>query len=362
MTGFQVTLSVVIVAGVVLTAFIALEHITGRRKERHSWFRFARGLIVSILIAQMAAVGLGLYRAHPRVLFLFLTLLYLISPLEYIRNYMFLHPGRAIPAYLRLPLLPAVPLFFLELWIYTKPLDAQRALAGAFFGDPLNHPMIWVFLGCLLVTVLYMVMLLWMQIAALRENAAGAPLRFSIALTVITLVSVALSCVYIVDRDGDFMLMGAAGISLTVILYFLFKNRFPDFFQLLAAGMKSNRYRKALAKGLDHRAIHERLLDLMRDERLYTDMDLRLNDVAARLLIRPHQLSQILNEQGKTDFRNYVNRFRIDEAKRLLADTPDRSVISICFEVGFNSKTSFNITFRKMTGLSPRAYREKAAR
>jgi YesN/AraC family two-component response regulator len=81
--------------------------------------------------------------------------------------------------------------------------------------------------------------------------------------------------------------------------------------------------------------------------------------VAARLLIRPHQLSQILNERNKTDFRNYVNRFRIDEARRLLVEEPDRSIITICFEVGFNSKTSFNITFKKMTGLSPKEYREK---
>jgi YesN/AraC family two-component response regulator len=79
-------------------------------------------------------------------------------------------------------------------------------------------------------------------------------------------------------------------------------------------------------------------------------------------MISTHQLSQLINEQSKTDFRNYVNSFRIDEAKTLLILEPERSIISICFHVGFNSKAAFNKAFKKVVGCSPGEFRETCSK
>jgi transcriptional regulator GlxA family with amidase domain len=157
----------------------------------------------------------------------------------------------------------------------------------------------------------------------------------------------------------EFILLGASGISFQFIIYFLFKNRFSDFFKLFVREMRQTRYKRTIIKGIDQRAVNERLAELMEQEKLYRDMDLRMKDVAERLLLTPHQFSRLVNENIKTDFRNYVNTFRVREAMRLLVERPERSIITICFEVGFSSKTSFNVTFKKMTGLSPKEYREK---
>ncbi len=359
MTGFHVLMTVIIATGLVLTAFTAVEHITGCPKNQRSYLRFFRGTITSILIAQLGAMGFGLHREYPSVLFMFFTLLYLNSPLEYIRFYTFLNPQKAIPISLKVPLVPVLPLFLMELYIYSRPYRQKAAMIGNFFADPLHHPMIYVFAACLLVTVAYTVLQLGVEIAALRDSDRKGPLRFSVMMSVIALASIVVSCMYLFTLDPDYILLGASGICITTTVYFLFKNRFPDFFQLLAREIHLKRYRRSLLKGLDPGMIHEHLSRLMNDEKLYRDMDLRMNDVAKRLMIKPHQLSQALNEQVKTDFRNFVNRFRIDEARRLLVEEPDRSIITICFEVGFNSKTSFNITFKKATGMSPKEYREK---
>ncbi len=362
MTCARVVMSAVICSGLVITAFTAIEHITGYPKNRRNYFRFFRGIIISVLIAQMSVIGFGGYRAHPSSLFLFFTLIYLSSPLEYIRYHTFLYPGRKIPLPVKASLLPLLPVFVLEVFIHTRPFGQKAALFNGFFSDPFHHRLIYVLAACLLVNVFFFCLLLGTEITSLKKSALKGPMRFSIMISVITLVSIALSCVYYFTLNTDFILLGTAGICLSTILYFLFKNRFPDFFQLLVREMKQERYRRTLLKGIDHAAVHERLSDLMREEKLYQDMDLRMKDVAARLLITPHQFSQLLNERIKTDFRNFVNRYRVDEARRLLLENPERSIISICFEVGFNSKTSFNITFKKMTGLSPKEYREKSGK
>ncbi len=358
MNYFHITAKIIIASGIVITALTAIEHITGRLRDRRDYFRFFRGMIISVLIAQLAAIGLGYHLEHYFVLFPFLTFLYLHSPLEFIRYYRFLHPGRKIPGGLKLSILPAVPLFILELYIQLLPQGRKRLLFEEFYGDPLGHWMIYVYFACILVLISYACLLLYVQIDALKESALKRPLRFSIMMSIVFLASVVIMCMYWFTMDSDLVLLGDALISLLVIVYFLFKNRFPVFFQLLAREMRLKRYRRTLLEGLNLEAIHERLSELMNDERLYQDMDLRMSDVAAQLMITPHQLSQLLNERNKTDFRNYVNHFRIDEAKKLLVEEPERSVISICFHVGFNSKTAFNITFKKMTGSSPKEFRE----
>ena len=58
------------------------------------------------------------------------------------------------------------------------------------------------------------------------------------------------------------------------------------------------------------------------------------------------------------DFSNFINRYRVDEAKKLLGEDPDRTVLTICYHVGFGSKTSFNVTFKEYTGMTPTRYRD----
>jgi AraC-like DNA-binding protein len=76
-------------------------------------------------------------------------------------------------------------------------------------------------------------------------------------------------------------------------------------------------------------------------------------------MVTPHQLSEILNERLNMNFSSYLNGFRVREAERLLVKRGDRSIIEIAFEVGFNSKASFNNHFLKQTGLTPSEYRKR---
>jgi AraC-like DNA-binding protein len=100
---------------------------------------------------------------------------------------------------------------------------------------------------------------------------------------------------------------------------------------------------------------------LMQEQRLYLDAAINIDGLATMVGSNRHHLSQVLNERLKKSFYDYINHFRIEEAKVLLAD-PGRSkhkIASIAYDAGFNSLSTFNDVFRKSTGLTPSQFRKQ---
>ena len=78
------------------------------------------------------------------------------------------------------------------------------------------------------------------------------------------------------------------------------------------------------------------------------------------LSVPQHHLSQILNEKLNQNFFDFVNNYRIQEAKKLLV-SPDGgllTILAIAEEVGFNSKSAFNNAFKKVTNTTPSEFRK----
>lgn len=105
-----------------------------------------------------------------------------------------------------------------------------------------------------------------------------------------------------------------------------------------------------------------KITTLMEQEKLYQETELTLQQLARTLQVPSYQVSQALNEGMKKNFYDLINGYRVEEAKRLLLDPQNTSytILSVGFEAGFNSKTTFNTVFKKFTGLTPTEYREKA--
>ena len=97
----------------------------------------------------------------------------------------------------------------------------------------------------------------------------------------------------------------------------------------------------------------------MESERPYTDGDLNLQKLAERLSIPAQHLSQTVNGRLNQSFSDFVNSYRVEEAKRRLADPSATHyyLLAIAEEVGFNSKSSFNTAFKKQTGMTPSEFR-----
>jgi AraC-like DNA-binding protein len=105
--------------------------------------------------------------------------------------------------------------------------------------------------------------------------------------------------------------------------------------------------------------IRKSLSYLFEVERIFRDQNLSLNALAERLELPAHQLSWVINNKiGKT-FSDFLNYYRVEDVKKRLADSQDRekTILEIAFDSGFSTKSSFNKTFKDLTGKTPRDYR-----
>ena len=99
--------------------------------------------------------------------------------------------------------------------------------------------------------------------------------------------------------------------------------------------------------------------DLLTANKLFLDSNLNLDKVSELTSINSHQLSSIINEQTGLNFNNYVNQFRIEEAKKLFKEDASKkyTIAHIAYDVGFNSLSSFNAAFKKFEKITPSKYR-----
>lgn len=114
--------------------------------------------------------------------------------------------------------------------------------------------------------------------------------------------------------------------------------------------------------------VHEKLLNpefaekidsLMRTQKPYLMPDITLDILAEKLSIPAKDLSMIINRHFDNNFYEFTNNYRIEEAKKLLADPKQKSktITDVYLEVGFNSKSVFNTFFKKIVGTTPTEYR-----
>jgi AraC-like DNA-binding protein len=107
--------------------------------------------------------------------------------------------------------------------------------------------------------------------------------------------------------------------------------------------------------------IARKVIEAMEREKLYQEPELTLQQLSSKLDFPYYLVSQAINEGMKKSFYDVINGYRIEEAKRLLLDPKNinYTVLSVGFEAGFNSKTTFNTVFKKFTGLTPTEYRDR---
>ena len=101
-----------------------------------------------------------------------------------------------------------------------------------------------------------------------------------------------------------------------------------------------------------------KLEQLMKEKQVFRNPNLKLQDLAQELRLSPHQLSQFLNDNLGKNFTQFINEYRILEACRLLEMDTLLSIEGIGDEVGFNSKSTFFSTFKKIKGVTPAKHRQ----
>ncbi len=103
------------------------------------------------------------------------------------------------------------------------------------------------------------------------------------------------------------------------------------------------------------------ITNYMQNEKAFLNNELRIQDLSTSLKIPVHIISNIINSELNLNFYDFVNSYRIEEAKKRLRDSEynNLTIIAIAYDCGFNSKATFNRLFKNHTGLTPSQYKKE---
>lgn len=130
-----------------------------------------------------------------------------------------------------------------------------------------------------------------------------------------------------------------------------------------AAAEQSERYAHSSLTKENAQLYLQQLTAYLGDGHPFLHRDLTLQDVAQELNIPQHHLTQTINEQLNKNFYTLINEYRIEEVKRRLLDPKyaHYNILAIAHDAGFNSKSSFNMIFKKHVGVTPSQWRKEFA-
>lgn len=151
-----------------------------------------------------------------------------------------------------------------------------------------------------------------------------------------------------------------------IIIYILIKNHnsLNDKSFELAHVQQKHKYEKTGLSEAFSMELKNKLESIMENKKLYLNHEIRLDDIATMLNISRHHASQVINENFNMSFYDYINTYRIEEAKNKLCNNfkkSSESISDIAYQCGFNNRVSFYKAFKKKTNITPKEFAQQAA-
>jgi AraC-like DNA-binding protein len=264
-------------------------------------------------------------------------------------------------------------LLFLAAILYTAGWlifrDPESSLAESW--NLYEYRLSQIFLLCQVATYVF---LTFSQVLSYRKTyQEHSPSSGKVDLNWLLLLVSAFTLMWLSDVASFFLgevgWIGARGFRLLAIVSVFINFVFATL--LVYRGMKHSEVFSGLkdapryaANGLseaENSEISERLKALMAGSKPFLNPDLTLKELSLMLKVQPRQLSQVINSTFRKNFSDFINQYRIDEARQLISDPAhsSKTILEILYQVGYNSKSAFNTAFKKQTGQTPTDYRKK---
>ena len=163
---------------------------------------------------------------------------------------------------------------------------------------------------------------------------------------------------------SDWIKIGIQVSQLFIICWYLFKAlNNPSLFRNIDSKLKLVSDLILEEKKVEPKILNEDLVKLkkyMVDEKPFLNPALTIQDISKEINVPVRELSVLINHQLGQHFYDFVNTYRIENAMEILKDSSKSkvTVLEILYEVGFNSKSSFNTAFKKHTGNTPTNFRK----
>jgi AraC-like DNA-binding protein len=157
------------------------------------------------------------------------------------------------------------------------------------------------------------------------------------------------------NRDLDYLYVIPSSVLIYLVSY-----RLAGVQWLQVAPAPGVKYKKSSLKVAEGKERAQQLELYLAEHKPYLNNELRLEDLAEMVGIPSHHLSQVLNEHLNSTFFDFINRQRVEEAKRLISTDSQLTLLEVAFKAGFNNKTSFTNAFKKFSGVTPLQFKKNS--
>jgi AraC-like DNA-binding protein len=368
--------------GIVITFFLALLLITKKGKNQADYILSVWLIYIGLHLVTVYLISTEGYEKHPYLIAVPMPLLH--GPLLYFYTVVI---TRQIPSkkFLALHFLPIILALFLYSPFYF--LSASEKI-GIINEQGMGYEIQVAIVQFMILTsgVIYVVLCLWL----LRKHAKAIKDRFSYAekinLNWLRYLIYGVGVVWIaVWLRNDPLIFSLVVVYVILLCYFgikqvgIFTQSHPlnqvrqEFLladeignqvanvtnhQVVEVPAEKSKYEKSGLSEAVAQEIHQRLAHVVDNEKPYLNPALTLDELAEKVNVQPHILSQVMNTIEQKSFYDYINLKRVEDFKKAVAlpENKKYTLLALAFECGFNSKTAFNRNFKNVTGLSPSLY------
>lgn len=163
----------------------------------------------------------------------------------------------------------------------------------------------------------------------------------------------------LISTEHDYFIMYTIILFIGLMVYFGIMQ--PEIFEgrSMNSILPFKKYQKTGLSEAHSQELKLQLISYFDTSKPYLKSDLRLSDLAEQLNLSRHHTSQIINEHFDVTFFDFINNYRIEEAKNLLLEAAHLSITDVIYSSGFNNRVSFYKTFKKHTGMTPSVFKSK---
>ncbi len=350
-------------------AFILLFSKKGKKEAKWLWFIFMLLFSYQIFYSVMYWSGINV-ELNRRLLFVYNIPLALYGPLFYIYNQMVLGKWKPKPWRILLLSLPFMFVFGLYGKFFFLPdqfrqqLQSRQEIADYLVVEP---PLME---NILVGTLLFFAIISWLSHRFGKGQNEKSNNWFSTLNLLFLLFAISWAVYAFLARADVLTDQQDYIITLTMILFVTFQaylvHNKPEVlidWKKLKNAKLFIKYGKTGMSDSVSLEYKEKLANLMRFEKPYLNPELKLDDLAQMLGISRHHASQVINQHFDKGFFDFINEYRIEEAKSILVKEKNieyLNIMEILYAVGFNNKASFYKAFKKFVGTSPRNYVDNA--
>ncbi len=383
MTGITFNIwAVIILLGAAQGLFLSIYlFVKPENRDANKWLAFLLTAISLHLLEYGADIS-GISLKYPFLLASTYPLLFCVGPFYFIYCHYLLDKNYKVSLKSTLHFVPAVLVLLMMLPFYTMPTHEKiNFILNLETNGNLNIPVEQlVFMATHVAqTVIYVYAayrFILKKEQELKEFSSDVlvvkkinwlntfSLYFIIYLALYLLLVITLTFINSFQVQIDYVMLLITSLSIYAIGYSaiqspeIFKS-FPDL-EFQSIKLNPQTPPAELRNGNRFPELKQKLLQFMETNKPYLKSDLKISELADSLAVPYHQLSQLINDEFFVNFYDFINKYRVEDAKKLLIeDDRNYKILAIAYEVGFNSKATFNRVFKKFTDLTPSEFKEK---